>query len=53
MTKPPSRSDQLIAAMHHAAQQALAASPDGQLKKDQIHQAIVSTVAFDNRMRQG
>ncbi|WP_416547809.1 winged helix-turn-helix domain-containing protein [Limnohabitans sp. DCL3] len=43
----PSRSSRLIAAMHHAALTALAASPNGQLHKDQIVQAIESTVALD------
>lgn len=46
MTKQPSRSSRLIAAMHHAALTALAASPHGQLRKDQILQAIESTVAL-------
>jgi hypothetical protein len=42
MTKQPSPSSRLIAAMHHAALTALtaltalAASPNGQLRKDQI-----------------
>ena len=45
MTKQPSRSSRLIAAMHHVALTALAASPHGQLRKDQILQAIEFTVA--------
>ena len=38
MTKQPSRSDRLIAAMHHAALTALDASPNGQLHLDQSKQ---------------
>ena len=51
MTKPPSRSSRLIAAMHHAALTALAASPTGQLHKEQIMQTIESTVALDDWAR--
>lgn len=52
MTKPPSRSDQLIAAMHHAALSALAAAPDGQLQKSALMQAIESRVALDDWARE-
>jgi restriction system protein len=48
MTKQPSRSSQLIAAMHHAALEALAASPTGQLHVDQIMQAIETHVPLDD-----
>ena len=51
MTKQPSRSSRLIAAMHHAALSALAASPNGQLHVDQILHAIESTVALDDWAR--
>jgi hypothetical protein len=45
MNKHPSRSSRLIAAMHHAALTALAASPTGQLREDHIMQAIGADVA--------
>ena len=48
MTKPPSRSDTLIAAMHHAALKALAVAPNGQLKVGALMQAIESTVPLDD-----
>ena len=48
MTKQPSRSSRLIAAMHHAALTALAASPNGQLHKEQIMQAIEANVPLDD-----
>ena len=48
MSKQPSPSSRLIAAMHHAALTALAASPNGQLRIDQILQAIESTVVLDD-----
>ena len=48
MTKPASRSSRLIAAMHHAALTALAASPNGQLRKDQILRAIETTAHLDD-----
>ena len=51
MTKPPSRSDVLIAAMHHAALKALAAAPNGQLKVGALMQAIESTVPLDDWAR--
>lgn len=51
MSKVLSRSSHLIAAMHHAALAALAASPHGQLHVDQIMQAIESTVALDDWAR--
>jgi restriction system protein len=47
MSKPPSRSDKLIAAMHHAALQALAQAPGGQLKKSALLQAMESSVPLD------
>ena len=40
MQKPLSRSSRLIAAMHHAALTALDASPNGQLLKGALMQAI-------------
>jgi restriction system protein len=43
----PSRSSRLIAAMHHAALTALAASPNGQLPKEIILQAIEATANLD------
>jgi restriction system protein len=49
--KNPSRSSRLIAAMHHAALAALAASPHGRLHKDQIMQAIESKVTLDDWAR--
>ncbi len=51
MTKQPSRSDVLIAAMHHAALKALAAAPNGQLKVGALMQAIESTVPLDDWAR--
>lgn len=51
MIKAPSRSDVLIAAMHHAALKALAAAPDGQLKVGALMQAIESTVPLDDWAR--
>ena len=51
MTKPPSRSDALIAAMHHAALKALANAPNGQLQKQALMQAIESTVPLDDWAR--
>jgi restriction system protein len=50
--KQPSRSSRLIAAMHHAALTALAATPSGQLHKEQIMLAIESTVALDEWARE-
>jgi len=47
----PSRSDTLIAAMHHAALKALAAAPNGQLKVGALMQAIESTVPLDDWAR--
>ena len=52
MTKQPSRSSRLIAAMHHAALTALAASPNGQLHKEQIMQAIEANVPLDDWARE-
>ena len=52
MTKQPSRSARLIAAMHHAALTALAASPQGQLRKNQILQAIETHVQLDDWARE-
>lgn len=51
MIKQPSRSSRLIAAMHHAALIALAASPNGQLHVDQIMQAIEANVLLDDWAR--
>ena len=51
MSKHPSRSSRLIAAMHYAALTALAASPTGQLSRDQVLQAIESTVELDDWAR--
>ena len=51
MKKHTSRSSRLIAAMHHAALAALAASPTGQLSRDQVLQAIESTVELDDWAR--
>ena len=51
MTKQPSPSAALIAAMHYAALTALTVSPNGQLHKEQILQAIKSTVALDEWAR--
>lgn len=51
MNKQPSRSDVLIAAMHHAALKALAAAPNGQLQKQALMQAIESTVPLDDWAR--
>jgi len=51
MTKHPSRSDALIAAMHHAALKALAAAPNGQLQKQALMQTIESTVQLDDWAR--
>ena len=48
MSKQPSRSDILIAAMHHAALTALAAAPNRQLQKQALMQAIESTVPLDD-----
>jgi restriction system protein len=48
MSNQPSHSSRLIAAMHHAALTALAASPNGQLHKDQIMQAIEVTGNLDD-----
>ncbi len=45
--KPISRSDQLIANMHHAALQALAQAPGGQLHKNDLMQAIEASVPLD------
>jgi restriction system protein len=51
MTKQPSPSSRLIAAMHYAALTALAASPNGQLRKDQILQAIEAKANLDDWAR--
>jgi restriction system protein len=51
MTRQPSRSDALIAAMHHAALKALAAAPHGQLQKQVLMQAIESAVLLDEWAR--
>ncbi len=48
MTKKPSRSPRLIAAMHHAALKALAAAPNGELQKRSLLQAIESNVPLDD-----
>ena len=46
MTKQPSRSDQLIAAMPHAALTALAVAPGGQLQKSALMQAVESKLVY-------
>ena len=46
-----SRSSRIIAAMHHAALTELAALPNGQLRVDQIMQAIETTVNLDDWAR--
>jgi restriction system protein len=51
MTQNPSRSARLIAAMHHAALTALAASPHGRLHVDAILQAIEATANLDDWAR--
>jgi restriction system protein len=51
MTRTPSRSSSLIAAMHHAALTALAASPTGQLRTDHIMQAIEANAPLDDWAR--
>lgn len=51
MTKQLSRSSLLIADMHHAALTALAASPNGQLHKEHIMQAIEADVQLDDWAR--
>ena len=51
MTKPPSRSDALIAAMHHAALSALVAAPQGQLSVGSLMRAIESQVPLDDWAR--
>jgi len=51
MTKQPSRSDVLIAAMHHAALKAMAAAPNGQLQKQALMQAVERTVSLDDWAR--
>jgi hypothetical protein len=48
ISKQPSRSDTLIAAMHHAALKALAAAPNGQLKVGALMHAIESAVPLDD-----
>lgn len=47
MKAKPSRSAALIAAMHFAALKALDAAPNGQLKKNEISQAIEDNVPLD------
>ena len=51
MEKLLSRSDQLIASMHHAALQALAQAPGGQLRKRDLMQAIEAKVPLDEWAR--
>jgi restriction system protein len=51
LSKKPSRSDQLIASMHYAALQALAAVPSGQLQKFEVLQAIEAHVTLDDWAR--
>lgn len=51
MARQPSRSDVLIADMHHAALKALATAPNGQLKVGALMQAIESTVPLDDWAR--
>lgn len=52
MAKLPSRSSRLIAAMHHAALTALRASPNGELKKSEVVQAIQTNVTLDEWARE-
>lgn len=52
MAKPISRSSRLIAVMHHAALTALTTSPNGELRKDQILQAIEATGNLDDWARE-
>lgn len=52
MSKPLSRSHQLIAAMHEAALRALAAAPGGQLKQGELLAAIESQVPLDTWARE-
>ena len=47
MNKAPSRSSILIAAMHLAALNARASSPNGQLQKSALLQAIEAAVSLD------
>lgn len=49
--KEPSRSDRLIASMHHAALVALSQAPGGSLKKHALMQAIESAVVLDDWAR--
>lgn len=51
MEKVLSRSDQLITSMHHAALQALASAPGGQLRKSALMQAIEAKVPLDDWAR--
>lgn len=51
MVKALSRSDQLITSMHHAALQALAAAPGGQLRKSALMQTIEANVPLDDWAR--
>ena len=51
MDKPISRSDQLIANMHHAALQALAQAPGGKLRKSELMKAIEDKVPLDDWAR--
>lgn len=51
MDKTLSRSDLLIANMHHAALQALAQAPGGQLRKSDLMQAIEASVPLDDWAR--
>lgn len=46
-TKPLSRSGQLISATHHAALQALAAAPDGALRRRDLLRAVEQAVPMD------
>ena len=52
MSKPLSRSHQLIAAMHEAALKALAAAPGGQLKQSALLAAIENHVPLDDWARE-
>jgi restriction system protein len=53
MNKPLSRSGQLISATHHAALQALAAAPDGQLRRRDLIRAIEQAVPMDDWALEG
>jgi len=53
MSKPTSRSGQLITATHRAALQALAEAPEGQLRRRDLLRAIEQAVPMDDWAREG